>query len=111
MDMRIIRGANGRGMGNMFLEKKFQINNEPVKDKSKVKLSSTIWINHYDEDPKIKKATIYRESIFQAYSKYFNKSDCELIKLGALSESFTTDKSPGKMSKSNCLIKLRQKRS
>lgn len=79
MNMRIVRGANGRGMGDMFLEKKFQINNEQVKDKNRVKLSSTIWVNHYDEDPKNKKSKIYRESIFQAYSKYYLNSDYDWL--------------------------------
>jgi hypothetical protein len=70
MTMRVLRGANGRGMGDMFLEKRAQVSNEPIKDSNSVKLSSSVWVNHYENDPNYyKKTAMNRESIFQAYSK------------------------------------------
>jgi hypothetical protein len=75
MNMRVLRGANGRGMGDMFIEKRAQVSNEPIKDSNSVKLSSSVWVNFYENDPNYyKRSNMNRESIFQAYSKYYTRS-------------------------------------
>ena len=68
LDMRIIRGPTGRGMGDTFLEKYTEVDLEFIKDKQTKKLLVTKYVNHYDEDPKVSKRA-KRGSTFQAYSK------------------------------------------
>ena len=70
IDMRIVRGIDGRGMGNAFYEKKIKINFEPIKDKKSVRVITTQYVNHLEENPKLA-AQRKRESVFQSYSMKF----------------------------------------
>jgi hypothetical protein len=72
LDMRLIRGPNGRGLGDMFLEKKFRVfqnsnisNTDKlvgVKESKRVILNTAVIVDHYEEDEYYKHQR--RESVF-----------------------------------------------
>lgn len=72
LDMRLIRGPNGRGLGDLFLEKKYRVfqntniniseKSSALKDSKKITLNTVIVVDHYEEDERYRNQ--HRESVF-----------------------------------------------
>ena len=90
--MRIIRGPDGRGLGNYFLERSYVVKTENATPTTPNKLIVTWTVDHYELDPA--RGDGGRKSVFHGYSKTILRGLVDVSNLGKLQSSFQQEKKP-----------------